>query len=199
MLRIVEEDRPGATDRELRERLIAFNEAHAGPHHHRHLVLSMRDENAALKAGLAAQMFWNTLYIDLLWVEEACRRRGYGASLLAAAERWAATRGCEVVYLSTFSFQAPAFYVRRGYAAFGELVDSPSGHRRIWMSKRLGPPEPTALRRGSTTLLPERAKAPFCRPWIAGTDGVVRNSPSAALFGLSGDESVRAGGARRRG
>lgn len=54
-----------------------------------------------------------------------------------AAEREAAARGCERALLDTFGFQAPEFYRKRGYEAFGELKDFIGHHSRYYMAKRL--------------------------------------------------------------
>jgi GNAT superfamily N-acetyltransferase len=88
-------------------------------------------------AGLTGEIFWNTLHIDKLWVEQNHRRQHHGRSLVALAEDRARRRGCTVAYLSTFDFQAPGFYVALGYAPFGELENVPVGSRRIWFSKSI--------------------------------------------------------------
>lgn len=66
------------------------------------------------------------------------RGRRYGRRLMEAAEQEGHTRGADIAYLSTFSFQAPAFYERLGYRSFGRLEDSPKGATRIWYGKRIG-------------------------------------------------------------
>jgi predicted N-acetyltransferase YhbS len=53
------------------------------------------------------------------------------------AEGEARARGASLVYLNTFSFQAPAFYERLGYEQFGELADTPKGAKRMWYVKKL--------------------------------------------------------------
>jgi GNAT superfamily N-acetyltransferase len=46
-----------------------------------------------------------------LWVQAELRGRGIGTMLLDGDAAW----------IDTFSFQAPEFYKRRGYAEFGRL------------------------------------------------------------------------------
>ena len=53
------------------------------------------------------------------------------------AEAIAHTRGCMGVWLDTFSFQARAFYEKRGYKVFGTIDDYPPGQSRFWMKKLL--------------------------------------------------------------
>ena len=132
------EDRDlGEVASELEKRLTAFNEALAGPLRTKHVVLAVRDEMNRLIAGLTAEMFWNALYIDILWVDEDHRRRGYGAALLRRAEDAGRAESCDVAYLSTFDFQAPGFYERSGYDVLGELQDVPPGSRSRWFCKKL--------------------------------------------------------------
>jgi GNAT superfamily N-acetyltransferase len=121
----------------LEKRLRAFNEASAGPLRTKDVVLAVRDETGRLIAGLTAEIFWNALYINILWVDEEHRQRGYGAVLLRRAEDAGRAESCEVAYLSTFDFQAPGFYGKYGYDVVGELQDVPPGSRCRWFGKKL--------------------------------------------------------------
>ena len=76
-------------------------------------------------------------YIDLLFVKEELRGRGYGHRLLEMAEAEARQRGATDVFLDTFSFQALEFYEQHGYRVFGELNDFPPGHTRYYFTRRL--------------------------------------------------------------
>jgi len=123
---------------ELSRRLRQFNERSAGPLNIKRLVLTTRDEADTLIAGLLGEFFWNTLFVGVLWVDELHRGKKLGRSLLERAERLAAERLCDSIYLSTFSFQAPEFYAKRGYKQIGSLDGSPKGHERYWFAKLLG-------------------------------------------------------------
>jgi len=65
------------------------------------------------------------MHITLLWVDERFRRKGVGSSLLKAAEIEAGKRGARGVLVDTFSFQAPTFYAKHGYSAYGQIEDCP--------------------------------------------------------------------------
>ena len=122
---------------EVLEGLRVFNEAAAGNYDLRYVRLAMRADDGSLIAGLVGLCYWNMLYIDLLWVAPTHRRSGCGAALLQRAEEIALERNCELAYLATYSFQAPAFYRKRGYEAIGVLENAPRGHSTTWFSKRL--------------------------------------------------------------
>jgi ribosomal protein S18 acetylase RimI-like enzyme len=64
-------------------------------------------------------------------------RKGLGSKLLQTAEAEAIRRGCKHAHLDTLDFQAPGFYLKKGYQVFGELQDLPPGHRRIFLRKDL--------------------------------------------------------------
>lgn len=121
----------------VREGLRAFNRRHAPDDAHRELVLFLRDPDGTLAGGLLGDTYWGWLYVGILWLEEGHRRRGYGTRLLAAAEQEARRRGCHHAHLDTMSFQSLPFYEKRGYRVWGELQDLPSGHSRIFLSKKL--------------------------------------------------------------
>jgi hypothetical protein len=54
-----------------------------------------------------------------------------------AAEAEAVRRRCIGIWLDTFTFQAPSFYQRLGFAVFGTIPAYPPGHSRHFMLKRL--------------------------------------------------------------
>jgi GNAT superfamily N-acetyltransferase len=140
MLPIKREDHNlGDISAELEQRLRAFNEAAAGPLHRKPVALTIRDDSKALLGGLVGEIFWNAVYIQHLWVDEAHRGQGYGAALLQEMEDAARSASCEVSYLSTFDFQAPRFYEEHGYTVVGVLQNVPRGSRRRWFCKMLGP------------------------------------------------------------
>jgi GNAT superfamily N-acetyltransferase len=104
------------------------------------LSLSVRDGDGEIVAGLYGATMWGWLMIDGLWVADALRGEGYGSRLLAEAEAIAARRGCRGAWLSTFDFQARAFYERHGYTVFAELADFPAGHTHFHLGKHFPAP-----------------------------------------------------------
>src|SRR5258706_15515785 len=85
---IVEEKRNGrAVARRVRAGLIAYNSAKAGKPNYKRLVLSARNEKGRIVGGLTGDLYWNALYVELLWLEEDARKTGLGARLMCEAER----------------------------------------------------------------------------------------------------------------
>ena len=98
--------------------------------------LFVRRGDGAIDAGLIGQCYVGWLFINLLWVHAALRRRGIGSGLIAQAEQHARGFGCHSAWVDTFSFQGPDFYSRLGYREFARL-DYPPDHQRIFFRKAL--------------------------------------------------------------
>ena len=115
----------------------AFNKQMAGEDNFQRLCFALFAPDRSIIGGVIGELYWDWLHVDLLWVPEELRGRGYGDRLLAAIEEEARRRGGKNVFLDTFSFQAPDFYRQRGYRIFGKLDDFPAGHRRCFFTKPL--------------------------------------------------------------
>jgi GNAT superfamily N-acetyltransferase len=89
-------------------------------------------------AGINSIIYcWDSMYIDILWVNEMFRKEGYGSVLLNEVEKIAKEKGCKLVHLDTFDFQAKDFYLKHGYTVFGVLDDCPTEHKRYYMKKNI--------------------------------------------------------------
>ena len=98
----------------------------------------IKDENGEIIGGiLACLALWQVLSIDTLWVKKEFRNKGVAKQLLSLVEAEARNMGCDIVYLSTYDFQAKDFYLRYGYEVFGVLEDCPKQHKLYHLSKRL--------------------------------------------------------------
>ena len=124
---------------ELGQQLTKYNESQAGPACGSRLVLSIRDDDGSVIAGLTGQFFWNAIFIEVVWVRDDHRGSGYGDRLVRRAEAEARRRDCAVAYLTTFTFQAPGFYRKLDYDLLGELEGVPPGSKLLWLCKRLAP------------------------------------------------------------
>jgi len=96
-----------------------------------------RDESGLLQGGIRAVCYWNTLHIELLWLDEAARGSGLGAKLMTEAEDYARAHNCENAFVETTSWQAKPFYERLGYTLMATLPDRPKGHASHYLAKSL--------------------------------------------------------------
>ncbi|WP_346915435.1 GNAT family N-acetyltransferase [Clostridium sp.] len=98
----------------------------------------IKASNGDILAGLNSILYcWNCLYIDALWVRDEFRKEGYGSVLLIEVEKIAKEKGCKLIHLDTFDFQAKDFYIKHGYEVFGVLDDCPMEHKRYYMKKNI--------------------------------------------------------------
>ncbi|HZS06980.1 MAG TPA: GNAT family N-acetyltransferase [Blastocatellia bacterium] len=132
------EKSPDADDiRFLNESLHEHNARKSGVGGGEFITIFLRGVNQQIVGGLHGWTGFGWLHVDVLWVSEDLRGRGYGRQLLVAAEEEASRRGCRYAELDTFSFQAPDFYLKLGYAVFGLLDDIAGEHKWYFLKKNL--------------------------------------------------------------
>ena len=96
------------------------------------------DKEGHIIAGCTGYIYpWGTMYIDDMWVDEKYRRQGLGSQALRAVEKVAEEKGCYVITLGTWDFQARPYYIKHGYTVFSTLMDTPIGHENYELFKRL--------------------------------------------------------------
>lgn len=136
--RFVVEDQPSDSDLELLEDQInRHNMAQVAAFDGRRLAIFVRDEQQTVVAGISGYTWAGMCEIQFLWVADELRGRGYGSRLLQAAEQEARERGCQVIILSSYSFQAPGFYRQRGYSQAGQIDGCPPTHTNYYFKKTL--------------------------------------------------------------
>jgi len=136
--RIVEEKRRArSVERRIRAGLIAYNADKVGAPKYRRLVLSARNARGRLIGGLAGELYWNALYLELLWLQPGARHEGLGRRLMHVAEQRARRARKDLIYLNTYTFQAPGFYRKLGFRRIGAIPGYPRGETRIFLVKSL--------------------------------------------------------------
>lgn len=115
----------------------AYNAQQAGDDKPQSVCYVLLGPDQEIVGGVIGIVYWDWFSIELMWVQEGLRGRGYGHQLLTLAEDEARERGARNAHLDTFSFQAPGFYEKHGYRLFGELHDFPAGHKRYYLTKQL--------------------------------------------------------------
>lgn len=136
--------RDTALDDRLTRELVAFNSAATGAFDRDAFSVKVTDEAGDLVGGLTASTWGGLCRVELLWVRDGSRADGWGSRILRAAEEEARRRGCDRVSVSSFTFQAPGFYRRHGYAETGRALGIPGGHADVHLFKSLTTGGPTA-------------------------------------------------------
>ena len=96
------------------------------------------DKEGNIIAGCTGYIYsWGAMYIDDMWVEEKYRRQGLGSAAFQAVEQVAEEKGCHLIFLGTWDFQAKPYYMKHGYTVFSTLYECPVGHEDYGLYKRL--------------------------------------------------------------
>ena len=96
------------------------------------------EEDGKLIAGLDACITaFRILYVSTVFVDEAYRRKGYGARLIREMEKRAAAMGVNTVRLDTFNWQGKDFYEAMGYTAAGHYENADDGYSEYFFVKRI--------------------------------------------------------------
>ena len=120
----------------IRQGLHDFNVARSGINDRREIAVLVQDPHTGeTLGGLLGRTSMGMLMIDVFFLPEALRGNGLGSRVLELAEAEGRRRGCVTAVLITLSFQAPGFYAKQGYEAFGEITGD--GASRFFMRKDL--------------------------------------------------------------
>jgi ribosomal protein S18 acetylase RimI-like enzyme len=103
----------------------------------RHLSCITRDAQGRAIAGAVGRTWGANAELQQIWVPEALRNQGAGRDLLSAFEAASRSRGCNLIYLETWSFQARGFYEKCGYRVALEIAGYAPGLSKFTMTKHL--------------------------------------------------------------
>jgi GNAT superfamily N-acetyltransferase len=99
--------------------------------------VAVRDGDGALRGGIVARVALDTVYIDIVWIDDALRGGGHGRIMMERVEEKARALGAKLAWLYTLSWQARPFYEKLGYRVFGEMPFADGAHQRYFMRKEL--------------------------------------------------------------
>jgi ribosomal protein S18 acetylase RimI-like enzyme len=101
------------------------------------LNLLLKDHEGQIFGGIVGKYYRFALYIQFLWISEKLRGQGYGSKLLQEIESISRARGCKLIHLESWNFQAPDFYKKHGFEVFGILEGFPEGFKKYSLRKLL--------------------------------------------------------------
>jgi len=127
-----------AAEAAIEDGLGRYNAEQAGYDDARPLAVLVSDPTTGqVVGGLLGRTSLGLLFVDLFFLPPELRGHRLGSDVLARAEAEGRRRGCRASVLYTISFQAPGFYARHGYRAFGTVPCDPPGTSRVFMVKDL--------------------------------------------------------------
>ncbi|WP_273794974.1 GNAT family N-acetyltransferase [Brucella intermedia] len=130
------EDNDGEIRKILLQLLIENNTNKVGTAAIDRSIIYLKDaDEGKVSGGIWAEALFDWMYIEIVYVPENKRGQGIGSQLVARVEQIAKSKGCVGVWLETFQFQAPEFYMKKGYEIFATLKDYPKGYTRFFLKK----------------------------------------------------------------
>ncbi|MGG7177374.1 GNAT family N-acetyltransferase [Clostridium paraputrificum] len=131
-------EKPSSEDKEIIfQKLLKYNFSKIEDKEPKELGIFLEDKEGSKVAGLIGETHGNWLEIEYLWVDEENRGQNIGRELMKKAETIGRERGCRFVFLNTFSFQAPEFYVKLGYEEKFVQNEYPRTGKRHYYTKSL--------------------------------------------------------------
>lgn len=121
----------------VRRKLFEFADRFTGPRNRREFGVALRDSDGNAVGGITANTVWDWLQIDVLWIPEELRGRGFGSQLLRRIEDLGREHGCRFSRLNTFEFEAREFYEAHGYEVVSKTDGFPTGHTQFHLTKLL--------------------------------------------------------------
>ena len=123
----------------LEDRLYDHNRRATGVGDGRTLAFVALDPQGVQIGAIAGYSWASMAEIKQLWVDKSHRGRGHGRALLEAVIAEATVRGCQIIWLMSYDFQAPVLYEKCGFVRAAELADWPPGHTHVVLCRRLQP------------------------------------------------------------
>lgn len=130
-------DFPIADIDRLEDHLYGHNREATGHHDGQGLAFEVLDQQGIPFGAVAGYTWAGMAEIRQLWVDKNHRGYGWGRKLIEAAIAEAIARGCQHMWVTTHSFQAPGLYEKCGFQRAAELSDWPPGHTKIILRRRL--------------------------------------------------------------
>lgn len=101
------------------------------------IIRVARNENGTIIGGASGSTYLQSLEVEVMWVNEDYRGQKIASKLLKEIEIEAKNAGCKLSHLTTYSFQAPKFYVKQGYTVCGQVEGFPDEIKLYFLSKML--------------------------------------------------------------
>jgi GNAT superfamily N-acetyltransferase len=133
---VVDYDPTQADNAVISEGIVASNARIVGERD-KAFSIFLKHDSGQVFGGIQAFLDTESIYIDVLWIEEKLQKKGYGTKLLDAVEQEAIKNGCAYITVDTWDFQAEGFYLKNGYERIGEVKNYWLGHSKISLRKKI--------------------------------------------------------------
>lgn len=78
--------------------------------------VELRSHDREIIGGATGVSLFGNLYVDMLWIAQHLRGKGWGTQVMRQAETIGRDRGCSFATVNTMDWQALPFYQKLGYS-----------------------------------------------------------------------------------
>jgi GNAT superfamily N-acetyltransferase len=96
-----------------------------------------RNTDGSPLAGINGVIFYNSMYIDQLFVSPSIQHQGIGSLLMKKALQYAFESSCNQILVTTMDFEALEFYQKFGFALEFQRDGYPQHSKMIYLKKVL--------------------------------------------------------------
>jgi len=76
---------------------------------------SLENSEKKILGGINGFAYYGCLYVDMLWIDEKLRNKGFGSKLMQKAEEFGKNQNCSFSTVNTMDFEALPFYQKLEY------------------------------------------------------------------------------------
>ena len=98
------------------------------------IIRIARNKDGTIIDGASGSTYLSSLELEVMWVNENYRGQNIASQLLKEIESEAKAAGCPP---TTYSFQAPEFYLKQGYTICGEVDGFPDNIKLYTLKKQI--------------------------------------------------------------
>ena len=125
------------TDRFIQEEFSAYAVQEHVVLNYQEFCFVAENDNGELLGVITGRAYYNEVHIGDLIIGKDHRKCGLGSKLVAAVEEAFQNAGYDKITLTTFGFQAPAFYQKLGYAVEFVRENPDPKLRKYFLAKQL--------------------------------------------------------------
>ena len=100
------------------------------------ISLVLKDIDGNIVGGVITSMLTGVMHLEVLWIDDKYRGRGFGRDLVLQAERIGREKSYSASQTWTFSFQSPDFYQSIGYKVIGIFEGYTGGITELILLKK---------------------------------------------------------------
>ena len=101
----------------------------------RSFCFSLENNQKEIFGGINGFAYYGCLYVDMLYIKDPFRKKGFGVQLMQKAEDFGKNHDCFFSTVNTMDFEALPFYQKLGYAI--EFIrDGYDQHSKMYMLRK---------------------------------------------------------------